>query len=110
MVTTSATAELTLEKVQEAIALILEELGKPQTEEQLEALLAFQSGNHARVKRLSLTYPTDYFCKSLGYLGGALKLTPNTDTILAESIRAAVDHSKEVRLQNLGREISGILG
>jgi hypothetical protein len=108
MVTTSAT-ELTLEKVQEAIALILEELGEPQTDAQREALSAFKSNDHTKVKRLSLTNPTDYFCKSLGYLGGALKLTPNTDTILAESIRAAVDHSRETRLQNLGQEISGIL-
>lgn len=100
---------LTLEKVQAAIALILEELGSPQTDVQHQALSAFNLGDHARVKRLSLTYPTDYFCKSLGYLGGALKLTPNTDTILVESIRAAVDHSREVRLQNLGQEISGIL-
>ncbi|MBN3948447.1 MAG: hypothetical protein HWQ38_19115 [Nostoc sp. NMS7] len=108
MVTTQA-SELTLEKVTEAIALILEELGEPQADAQRQALSAFNSGDHARVKRLSLTYPTDYFCKSLGYLGGALKLTPNTDTILVESIRAAVDHSREVRLQNLGQEISGIL-
>jgi len=47
----------------------------------------------------------DYFCKSLGYLGGALKLTPNTDTILAESTRAAVEHNKERTLQWMSREI-----
>ncbi|MBN3993851.1 MAG: hypothetical protein HWQ36_26055 [Nostoc sp. NMS2] len=109
MVTTTSAAGLTLEKVTEAITLILDELGEPQTDAQHEALSAFNLSDHTRVKRLSLTNPTDYFCKSLGYLGGALKLTPNTDTILAESIRAAVDHSRERRLQNLGQEIGTIL-
>ncbi|BCL39768.1 hypothetical protein [Nostoc sp. MS1] len=107
MVATSS--ELTLEKVQSAIALILDELGEPLTQAQQQALNAYKSDDHAKVKRLALLNPTDYFCKSLGYLGGALKLTPNTDTILAESLRAAVDHSREVRLINLGQKIGTIL-
>lgn len=107
MVATSS--ELTLEKVLKAIALILEELGEPLTIAQQQALNAYQSDDHARVKRLALLNPTDYFCKSLGYLGGALKLTPNTDTILAESLRAAVDHSREVKLFQLGQKIGSIL-
>jgi hypothetical protein len=49
-------------------------------------------------------------CKALGYLGGALKLTPNTDTILAESARAASDYVREKTLQQLGIEISKALG
>lgn len=100
---------LTLEKVQQAIALILNELGEPQTEAQQQALQAYNSDDHTKVKRIALMNPTDYFCKSLGYLGGALKLTPNTDTILAESLRASVDHSREVKLHRLGWQIGKIL-
>jgi hypothetical protein len=40
----------------------------------------------------------------LGYPGEALKLTPNTDTILAESARAA-NLVKEKTLAHLGSEI-----
>jgi hypothetical protein len=107
MVATSS--ELTLEKVQSAIALILDELGEPLTQAQQQALNAYNCDDHAKVKRLALLNPTDYFCKSLGYLGGALKLTPNTDTILVESLRAAVDHSREVSLFKLGQKIGNIL-
>lgn len=103
------TNTLTLEKVQQAVALILDELGDPQTEAQQQALQAYNSDDHAKVKRIALMNPTDYFCKSLGYLGGALKLTPNTDTILAESLRAAVDYSREVKLHRLGWQIGKIL-
>ncbi|PHJ64994.1 hypothetical protein VF04_04210 [Nostoc linckia z7] len=109
MVATPANSELTLEKVTAAIALILEELGEPQNEAQRQGLSAYKSGNQTFVKRLSLVNPTDYFLKSLGYLGGALKLTPNTDTILAESLRAAVDHRREAKLQELGFKIGEIL-
>jgi hypothetical protein len=50
-----------------------------------------------------------HYCKTLGYLGGALKLTPNTDTILAESARAAADFAKERTLARLGAEIEKAL-
>ncbi|NJO64801.1 MAG: hypothetical protein HC836_43720, partial [Richelia sp. RM2_1_2] len=63
-----------------------------------------------RVKRLASTNLSDYYCKSLGYLGGALKLTPNTDTILAESARAAADFNREKVLSQLGNEIKSALG
>ena len=53
---------------------------------------------------------SDYYCKALGYLGGALKLTPNTDTILAESARAAAEVVKEKALARLGAEIADALG
>jgi hypothetical protein len=46
----------------------------------------------------------------LGYLGGALKLTPNTDTILAESARSAADFMREKTLVKLGAEIAKALG
>jgi hypothetical protein len=103
------TTELTAEKVKTAVNLILEELGEPQTDAQRQAIASFNEGDHATVKRLSLVNPTDYFCKSLGYLGGALKLTPNTDTILSESLRAATEHNREIRLQRLGKKMGEIL-
>jgi hypothetical protein len=82
------TTELTLEKVNQA----------------------FQNGDHQTVKRLASTNLSDYYCKALGYLGGALKLTPNTDTILAESARSAADFVKEKTLAQLGTAIANALG
>lgn len=102
--------ELTLEKVNQAVQAILEVLGNPETELHSKALAAFQSSDHQTVKRLASTNLSDYYCKSLGYLGGALKLTPNTDTILAESARAAADFVKEKTLARLGTEIEKALG
>jgi hypothetical protein len=103
-------AELTLERVNQAVNAILEVLGKPETNLHSEALEAFQHGNYQHVKRLASTNLSDYYCKSLGYLGGALKLTPNTDTILAESARAAADFAREKTLIRLGAEIAKALG
>jgi hypothetical protein len=106
---TTATQELTAEKVNEAVQAILEALGTPESELHRKALTAFQDGNHQTVKRLASTNLSDYYCKALGYLGGALKLTPNTDTILAESARAAADFVKERTLTRLGAEIEKAL-
>jgi hypothetical protein len=103
------TAELTLEKVNQAVEAILQTLGSPESELHTKALAAFQSGDHPTVKRLASTHLSDPFCKALGYLGGALKLTPNTDTILAESARAAADFVKEKTLARLGSEIEKAL-
>ena len=102
-------AGLTLEKVTQAVQAILEVLGDPEIELHSKALAAFQSGDHQTVKRLASTNLSDYYCKALGYLGGALKLTPNTDTILAESARAAADFAKEKTLVRLGAEIEKAL-
>jgi len=104
IMTVTTHSELTLEKVNQAIAAILDVLGEPETELHNRALTAFQSGDHQTVKRLASTHLSDYYCKALGYLGGALKLTPNTDTILAESARSAADHVKEKALARLGTE------
>jgi len=101
--------ELTLEKVNQAVGAILETLGTPEADLHKRALTAFQSGDHQTVKRLASTNLSDYYCKALGYLGGALKLTPNTDTILAESARAAADFVKEKTLTRLGAEIEKAL-
>jgi hypothetical protein len=102
-------AELTKEKVEQAVQAILEALGTPETELRRKALAAFQGGDHQTVKRLASTNLADNFCKSLGYLGGALKLTPNTDTILAESARAAAEVAKEKTLAHLGTAIASAL-
>jgi hypothetical protein len=107
---TTQPSELTLEKVNQAVGAILEILGNPESELHSKALAAFQSGDHQTVKRLASTNLSDYYCKALGYLGGALKLTPNTDTILAESARAAADFTKERTLAKLGLEIAEALG
>lgn len=106
---TTATQELTLERVNQAVAAILEILGTPESELHRRALAAFQSGDHQLVKRLASTNLADHYCKALGYLGGALKLTPNTDTILAESARAAAEFAKEKILARLGAEIEKAL-
>ncbi|MEH2205514.1 MAG: hypothetical protein V7K53_15770 [Nostoc sp.] len=101
--------ELTQEKVDKAVSAILEVLGKPENDLHHKALTAFQSGDYQTVKRLASTNLTDDYCKALGYLGGALKLTPNTDTILAESARSAAEFVKEKTLQHLGIKIADAL-
>lgn len=104
-----ASSELTLERVNLAVEAILKVLGEPETELHQQALQAFQNGNHQVVKRLASTNLGDFYCKSLGYMGGALKLTPNTDTILAESAWAAADHARQNALGYLGAEIAKAL-
>ncbi len=107
---TTQIAELTPERAQNAVNAILAVLGEPQTDLHREACAAFDRGDHQVVKRLASTNLSDYYCKALGYLGGALKLTPNTDTILAESARAAADFARERTLTQLGAEIAKALG
>jgi len=106
---TQSTTELTSEKVNQAVEAILNVLGTPENNLHAEALSAFNRGEHQTVKRLAATNLTDYFCKALGYLGGALKLTPNTDTILAESARSAAEYAKERVLIQLSTEIANAL-
>ncbi len=106
---TTQPTELTSEKVNQAVTAILETLGSPETDLHSKALAAFKDGDHQAVKRLASTHLSDYYCKSLGYLGGALKLTPNTDTILAESARSAADFAREKTLDRLGAAIEKAL-
>ncbi len=106
---TQSTTELTPEKVNQAVDAILNVLGTPENDLHAEALSAFRRGDHQIVKRLAATNLSDHFCKALGYLGGALKLTPNTDTILAESARSAAEFVKEKTLHQLGAEIANAL-
>lgn len=108
--TTTINTELNLERVNQAVDAILATLGEPESDLHREALSAFRRGDYQVVKRLASTNLSDYYCKSLGYLGGALKLTPNTDTILAESARSAADYVKEKTLVQLGAEIAKALG
>ncbi|XGV94660.1 MAG: hypothetical protein ACAF41_18160 [Leptolyngbya sp. BL-A-14] len=109
MTTTGSSSELTFERVQKAVNSIIDVLGEPQTALHCQAIAAFQEGDYQTVKRLASTNLSDCYCKALGYLGGALKLTPNTDTILAESARAAADFVKEKTLTYLGNEIAKAL-
>jgi hypothetical protein len=102
-------AEPTLERVKQAVQVILETLGEPENDLHRRALTAFQDGDHQTVKRLAATNLSDYYCKALGYLGGALKLTPNTDTILAESARSAAEFVRERTLTRLGKAIATAL-
>jgi hypothetical protein len=101
--------EMTLERVNQAIEVILETLGKPESDLHNEAFSAFQRGEYQTVKRLAAINLSDSYCRSLSYLGSALKLTPNTDTILAESARAAADFTREKTLTRLGSEIAKAL-
>ncbi|MEH2363569.1 hypothetical protein [Nostoc sp.] len=96
--------ELTLEQVNKAIEAILNVLDVPEPGNDLhaKALSAFANGDYQTVKRLASTNLSDDYVKALGYLGGALKLTPNTDIILAESARAAADFARERTLRKLG--------
>jgi hypothetical protein len=103
------TVEPTLERVNQAVHAILETLGEPENDLHNQALEAFLRQDYQLVKRLAATNLSDFYCKSLGYLGGALKLTPNTDTILAESARAAADFTREKTLVRLGDEIAKAL-
>lgn len=110
MTAATVNLELTQEGVQTAVNAILAVLGDPQSDLHREAFAAFDRGDYQAVRRLASTNLSDYYCKALGYLGGALKLTPNTDTILAESARAAADFSRERTLAQLGAEIARALG
>ena len=102
-------SELTASGVETAVKAILETLGEPINAVQAEALKAFEEGNYQRVKRLGTAHLADNYIKALGYLGSAYKLTPNTDTILSESARAAADFIKEKTLQSLGSVIESAL-
>lgn len=108
--TTTINTELNSERVNKAVEAILQALGEPENDLHKEAKSAFHRGDHQVVKRLAATNLSDYYCKALGYLGGALKLTPNTDTILAESARAAADFVRERTLARLGAQIAKALG
>jgi hypothetical protein len=107
MVTTPTKYEITAEYVQNAVDCILTTLGEPQTDRQQEALRAFHAGDSGLIKRLSVQSLADNYIKCLGYLVSAPKLTPQTDTILAESCRAAADHVRDLTLAKLGQTVGG---
>ncbi len=98
------------QKVQAAVKIILDVLrGQAYKDVHHEALDAFIREDHGRVKRLATMYLSDSLFRSLGYLGSALKLTPNTDTILAEAARAAADFQRECCLYSLGKAVGAAL-
>lgn len=100
-----ATTGFTLEQVQAAVDAILKVLGEPETKLHHQMMAAINAKDYDTAKRLAAANLRDNFCKSLGYIGGAYKLTPNTPTILAEAARAAAEHAKERTLDRLGAEI-----
>jgi hypothetical protein len=108
MVATAIKYEITADYVSNAVNAILRALGEPQTEQQREALQAFHGGDSTTIKRLSLLNLHDNFIKCLGYLVSAPKLTPQTDTILAESCRAAADHVRDLTLLTLSDAIGSV--
>lgn len=105
MVATPTKYEITAAYVENAVTAILKALGEPQTDPQKEALKAFHEGDSGTIKRLSVLNLQDNYIKCLGYLVSAPKLTPQTDTILAESCRSAADHARDVVLTTLGTEL-----
>lgn len=90
MVTTSVSSELTQDKVQQAIDVLLRGI-TPKTELHSTAIAAFKSGDYKQVKKLSLLNVSDKYLQALSYLGGALNPTNiasgNSYTILSESVR-----------------------
>ena len=105
----SSLPPLTKERVQMAVDAILTTLGTPTNELHQQAIEAFHREDYLAIKRLSSTHLGDSFCRSLGYLGSAYKLTQNTDTILAEAARAAADFAHERELQRLSKAIAQAL-
>ena len=101
--------ELTADRVSQAVQAILDTLGEPNSNLHSQALKAFQNGDSATIKRLSVVNLSDNYLKCLGYLVSASKLTPNTDTILAESARSASEFVKDQTLAKLGIEIDKAL-
>ena len=85
---------------------ILKVLGNPVEPYQEQALTAFNDGDYATVRRVAATHLIDSFSRSLAYLGSAYKLTPNTDTIVAEACRAAADHARDRELRMLGQLVA----
>ncbi len=102
--------EITAEKAQQTVEVILKLLGSPTNGLHVEALNAFQSGDSERIKFLSMTNPEDHFCRALNYLVSVPKLTPNTFTIAAEALRAAGDHVRSQALLEGGKALAAIFG
>lgn len=100
--------EVTAEKAQQSVDVILNLLGDPTIALHREALEAFHAGDSERIKFLSMTNPEDHFCRALNYLVSVPKLTPNTFTILAEALRAACDHVRHQALLKGGKTIQEI--
>ncbi|MEP0914545.1 hypothetical protein NDI45_26950 [Leptolyngbya sp. GB1-A1] len=105
MSTNPVKCEITAAYVQNAVDVILKTLGEPQTAQQKQALKSFRDGDSTLIKRLSIANLQDNYIKCLGYLISAPKLTPQTDTILAESARAAADHVRDLTLTSLSNAI-----
>ena len=85
---------------------LLNILGEPVHPHQDDIMYSFKEGDFELVKRIAATHLEDSFSRSLAYLSSAYKLTPNTDTIIAEACRAAADHARDLALQQLGKVVA----
>jgi hypothetical protein len=83
--------EFTAELIEPITCAILKELGRPQSEFEGLALIAFEVRDYQRVDILAACDLGNHYCRSLAYLGSAQKLFPGTAKILAEAARAAAD-------------------
>ena len=86
--------ELTQEKVQQAVNVILETLGEPTNEWQHQALEQYKKGDAIAVKKINASHLRDYYCKCLGFLVSATSTNPNLRKILSAAANAAADHAQ----------------
>lgn len=97
------------DKVQHAIADIIEAMGDPSSPCEVKALEAFQREEYATVDLIAASHLSNHYCRALGYLGSAVKLSPGTAKILAEAARAAADRIREQALASLSESIDAAL-
>ncbi|QLE46526.1 hypothetical protein FD723_40655 (plasmid) [Nostoc sp. C052] len=106
-----STQELTKEKIQQAVDLILDKM-PPQTELHHEALAEFRNGSYANVKKLAMSNPLDPYSKALSFLGGAFNpqaiASGNSYTIIHESLLKAGEFAKELTVSQLGSDIAKV--
>jgi hypothetical protein len=86
--------ELTQEKVQQAVNVILATLGEPTDEWQHQALEHYKKGDARAVKKINASHLRDYYCKCLGFLVSATSTNPNLRKILSAAANAAADHAQ----------------
>jgi hypothetical protein len=109
--TTTQSTEITKEKIQKAVNIILEKM-PPSNSLHRQVLEAFLSENYVEVKKLASFNPTDKYAQAMSYLGGAFSpqaiSTGNTFTILAESARNVGHLIGDRIVQDIGAEIAEV--
>ncbi|MCC5616354.1 hypothetical protein LC605_15005 [Nostoc sp. CHAB 5836] len=111
--TTTQTTELTKEKIQKAVNVIIDKM-PPTNSLHRQVLAAFRDENYVEVKKLAAFHPTDKYAQAISYLGGAFNpqaiSSGNTFTILAESARNVGHLVGDRIVQDIGAEIAEVLG